>query len=252
MDFTLNSDTFLANLNANNLKTPIKQQKLPLAQLIMSSSDMLESQITMRPSQRTILKSKKQRAVASPDRLHKTFKTHKTDTTSHENHETSRETSHKNSDISQNSDKMLQNATKLLKQALQQATSFTLQRELETSIKVLDQARQNANLPSLKQSDEAFQSKSKPNVQEQLNNFKGEVNIKLNAILHTMSQKQSVEKPTSTSMFTFEQSSKTNITKPVNATKSAENKKRTQHHRTTTRSAIKILNRANSSPYSLL
>ncbi len=108
MDFTLNSDTFLANLNANNLKTPIKQQKLPLAQLIMSSPDMLGSQIIMRPSQRTILKSKKQRAVASPDKLHETFKTHKTDTTSHENHETSRETSHKNSNISQNSDKMLQ------------------------------------------------------------------------------------------------------------------------------------------------
>ncbi len=162
---------------------------------------MLESQIIMRPSQRTILKSKKQRAVASSDKLHKTSKTHKTDTTSHENHETSRETSHKNSDISQNSDKMLQNARKLLKQALQQATSFTVQRELKTSIKALDQARQNANLSSIKQSDEAFQSKSKPNVQEQLDNFKGEVNIKLNAILHTMSQKQSVEKSTSTSTF---------------------------------------------------
>jgi len=155
--------------------------------------------------------------VASPDKLHETFKTHETDTTSRENHETS----HKNSNISQNSDKMLQNARKLLKQALQQATSFTVQRKLKTSIKALDQARQNANLSSLKQSDEAFQSKSKPNVQEQLNNFKGEVNIKLNAILHTMSQKQSVEKPTSTPTFTFEQSSKTNITKPVNATKPA-------------------------------
>jgi len=221
MDFTLNSDTFLANLNANNLKTLIKQQKLPLAQLIMSSPDMLGSQIIMRPSQRTILKSKKRRAVASPDKLHETSKTHETDTTSHENHETSRKTSHKNSEISQNSDKMLQNARKLLKQALQQATSFTVQRELETSIKALDQARQNANLPSLKQSNEAFQSKSSPNVQEQLDNFKGEVNIKLNAILHTMSQKQSVGKPTSTSTFTFEQSSKTNITKPVNATKPA-------------------------------
>jgi len=166
--------------------------------------------------------------VTSPDKLneklanlHETFKMHKTDTTSRGNHKTSRETSHKNSDISQNSDKMLQNARKLLKQALQQATSFTVQRELKTSIKALDQAQQNANLPSLKQSDEAFQSKSKPNVQEQLNNFKGKVNIKLNAILHTMSQKQSVEKPTSTSMFIFEQSSKTNITKSVNATKPA-------------------------------
>jgi len=217
MDSTLDSDTFLANLNANNLKTPIKQQKLPLAQLIMSSPDMLGSQIIMRPLQRTILKSKKQRAVASPDKLHETFKMHETDTTSRGNHKTS----HKNSDISQNSDKMLQNARKLLKQALQQATSFTVQRELETSIKALDQARQNANLSSLKQSDEAFQSKSKSNVEEQLNNFKGEVNIKLNAILHTMSQKQSVEKPTSTPTFTFEQSSKTNITKSVNATKPA-------------------------------
>jgi len=118
MDFTLDSDTILANLDANNLKTLIKQQKLPLAQLIMSSSDMLGSQITMRPSQRTILKSKKQRAVASPDKLneklanlHKTFKTHETDTTSRGNHETS----HKNSNTSQNSDKMLQNARKLRK-----------------------------------------------------------------------------------------------------------------------------------------
>jgi len=249
MDFTLNSDIFLANLNANNLKTPTKQQKLPLAQLIMSSSDMLESQIIMRPSQRMILKFKKRRAVASPDKWdeklansHETFKTHETDTTSSEKHETSRKTSCQNSETSQNSDEMLQNARKLLKQALQQATSFTVQRELETSIKALDQARQNADLRSLKQSDEAFQSKSEPNVQEQLDNFKGEVNIKLNAILHTMSQKQSVEKPTSTPTFVFGQSSKTHT----------KLKGGTQHHRTTTRSANKVLNSANSSPHSLL
>jgi len=228
MNFTLNSDTFLVNLNANNLKTPTKQQKLPLAQFIMSSPDMLESQITMRPSQRTILKFKKRRAVANPDKLnekladeHKTSKTHETDTTSCKKHETSHKTSYQNSKTSQNSDEMLQNARKLLKQALQQAISFTVQRELETSIKALDQARQNANLHSLQQSDEAFQSKSKPNVQEQLDNFKGEVNIKLNAILHTMSQKQSAEKPTSTPTFTFEQPSKTHTTKSVNATKPA-------------------------------
>jgi len=107
MNFMLNSDIFLANLDANNLKTPIKQRKLPVAQLIMSSSDMLELQIIIRPSQRTILKFKKCRAVASSDKLnkklanlHKTSKTHKTDTTSRKKHETSCETSHKNSKTS--------------------------------------------------------------------------------------------------------------------------------------------------------
>jgi len=58
MDFTLDSDTFLANLDANNPKTPTKQQKLPPAQLIMSSSDMLESQIIMRPDYSEVQKAK--------------------------------------------------------------------------------------------------------------------------------------------------------------------------------------------------
>jgi len=164
MDSTLDSDTFLANLNANNPKTPTKQQKQPLAQLIMSSPDMLESQITMRPSQRTILKSKKQRAVASPDKLnkkpadlYKTSKTHQTDTTSAiASSEVKAIFPENQSKSLPNSDKQLQNARILLKQAMQQFSSPSVQKELENSIKALDQARKIANLVSLKQSDETF------------------------------------------------------------------------------------------------
>ena len=53
---------------------------------------------------------------------------------------------------------MLQNTRKLLKQAHQQAMSSAVQMKLETSIKTLNKAHQFANLDSLKQSDEAFQS----------------------------------------------------------------------------------------------
>ena len=102
---------------------------------------------------------------------------------------------------------MLQNARKLLKQAHQQAMSSAVQIKLETSIKALDKAHQFANLDSLKQLDEAFQSKS--DVQQQLDNFKDEVNSKLDQILHTMSKTktQSVKK----SAFVFEQTNKTQI-----------------------------------------
>ena len=200
MDSTLDSDTFLANLDANNPKTPTKQQKLPPAQLIMSSSDMLGSQIIMRPSQRTILKFKKRRAVASPDKLnekladlHKTSKTHQTDTTSAiasseveaifpENHFKSLP----------NSDKQLQNARILLKQAMQQFSLPSVQKELENSIKALDQARKIANLVSLKQADETFLPQESPDVQQQLDSFKTEVNSKLDTILQTI---KSTEKP---------------------------------------------------------
>ena len=64
---------------------------------------------------------------------------------------------------------------------LQQATHPTVQLELENSIKSLDQARFFANLDFLKQSEEAFHKKS--DVQEQLDDFKKEVNSKLNQIL---------------------------------------------------------------------
>jgi len=96
--------------------------------------------------------------VASPDKLnekltdlHKTSKTHQTDTTSAiasseieaifpENHFKSLS----------NSDKQLQNARILLKQAMQQFSSPSVQKKLENSIKALDQARKIVNLVYLK------------------------------------------------------------------------------------------------------
>jgi len=60
---------------------------------------------------------------------------------------------------------------------LQQVTNSTVQLELENSIKSLDQARFFANLDSLKQSEEVFHEK--PDVQEQLDDFKKEVSSKL-------------------------------------------------------------------------
>ena len=200
MDSTLDSDTFLANLDANNPKTPTKQQKLPPAQLIMSSPDMLESQITTRPSQRTILKSKKRRAVASPDKLnekladlHKTSKTHQTDTTSAiASSEVEAIFPGNHFKSLPNSDKQLQNARILLKQAMQQFSSPSVQKELENSIKALDQARKIANLVSVKQADETFLPQESPDVQQQLDSFKTEVNSKLDTILQTI---KSTEKP---------------------------------------------------------
>jgi len=64
---------------------------------------------------------------------------------------------------------------------LQQVINSTVQLELENSIKSLDQARFFANLDFLKQSEEAFHKKS--SVQEQLDDFKKEVNRKLDQIL---------------------------------------------------------------------
>ena len=52
--------------------------------------------------------------------------------------------------------------------------SSAVQMKLEISIKTLNKAHQFANLDSLKQSDKAFQSKL--DVQQQLDNFKDEVN----------------------------------------------------------------------------
>jgi len=81
----------------------------------------------------------------------------------------------------QSSDRLLQQVRKHLKQALQQLTNLTVQLELENSIKSLDQARFFANLDSFKQPEEVFHEK--PDVQEQLDDFKKEVNSKLDQIL---------------------------------------------------------------------
>lgn len=73
---------------------------------------------------------------------------------------------------------------------------------------MLDQARFFANLDSLKQPEEIFHTKL--DVQEQLDDFKKEVNSKLDWILQQMSQTkiQSAEKLA----FVFTQSNKTNTT----------------------------------------
>ncbi len=107
MKFTFTEpDVFLDHLNLVNPQTPTKSQttlKTTLSQLIASSSDLLKSQITMKPRQKTILKSQKRRAIASPE-VKAIFP---------ENHFKSLS----------NSDKQLQNARILLKQAMQQFSS---------------------------------------------------------------------------------------------------------------------------------
>jgi hypothetical protein len=75
---------------------------------------------------------------------------------------------------------------------MQQFSSPSVQKELENSIKALDQARKIANLVSLKQSDETFLPQESPDVQQQLDSFKTEVNSKLDTILQTI---KSTEKP---------------------------------------------------------
>jgi len=72
MAFTLNSSDFMTDFNTENPKTPTKSQvtskkpKTTLSQLFMSSPDLLRTQNTMKPAQRTILKFKKQKITASP------------------------------------------------------------------------------------------------------------------------------------------------------------------------------------------
>jgi hypothetical protein len=75
---------------------------------------------------------------------------------------------------------------------MQQFSSPSVQKELENSIKALDQARKIANLVSLKQADETFLPQESPDVQQQLDSFKTEVNSKLDTILQTI---KSTEKP---------------------------------------------------------
>jgi len=122
------------------------------------------------------------------------------------NHTNLQQTDQKDNQIRQNSDESLQQVRKHLKQALQQFTNSTVQLELENSIKALDQARVFANLDFLKQADEVFHQKL--DVQEQLDDFKKEVNSKLNQVLQQMIQTkvQIAEK----SAFVFTQSNKTN------------------------------------------
>ena len=139
--------------------------KTTLSQLFMSSPDLLGSQNTIKPAQRTILKSKKQKTTASP----------MLEQLSSDNQDS------QDSQDNQTSDKLLQQARKHLKQVLQQVTNPTVQLELENSIKSLDQARSFANLDSLKQPEEAFHEKQ--DVQQQLDDFKKEVNSKLDQIL---------------------------------------------------------------------
>jgi hypothetical protein len=69
---------------------------------------------------------------------------------------------------------------------MQQFSSPSVQKELENSIKALDQARKIANLVSLKQADETFLPQESPDVQQQLDSFKTEVNSKLDTILQTI------------------------------------------------------------------
>lgn len=192
MAFTLDSSDFMRDFNTKNPKTPTKQHKTAkttLSQLFMSSPDLLGSQNTMKPAQRTILKSKKRKITASPmlEQL---------------------SSDNQDSQDNQSSDRLLQQVRKHLKQALQQLTNPTVQLELENSIKSLDQARFFANLDSLKQPEEVFHEK--PDVQEQLDDFKKEVNSKLDQVLQQVSQTkaQTAEKPT----FVFTQSPKTNTT----------------------------------------
>ena len=192
MTFTLNFSDFMRNFNTKNLKTPTKQHKTAkttLPQLFMSSPDLLGFQNTMKSAQRTILKSKKQKTTTSP--MLEQLSSDKED-----------------SQDNQSSDRLLQQVRKHLKQALQQFTNSTVQLELENSIKSLDQARFIANLDSLKQPEKAFHKK--PDVQEQLDDFKKEVNSKLDQVLQQVSQTkaQTTEKPT----FVFTQSPKTNTT----------------------------------------
>jgi len=69
MAFTLDFSDFIRYFNTKNPKTPTKQHKTTkttLPQLFMSSPDLLESQNTMKPTQRTILKSKKRKTTTSP------------------------------------------------------------------------------------------------------------------------------------------------------------------------------------------
>jgi len=164
MVFSLDSSDFM-QVNTENPKTPTKQHKTPkttLPQLFMSSPDLLTSQLSMKLSQKTILKSKKRKTTASPMLEHLS-------------------SGNQDSQDNQSSDKLLQQVRKHLKQALQQFTNPTVQLELENSIKSLDQARFFANLDSLKQPEEGFHGK--PGVQEQLDDFKKEVNSKLDQIL---------------------------------------------------------------------
>jgi len=168
MTFTLNFSDFMRNFNTKNPKTSTKQHKTTkttLSQLFMSSPDLLESQNTMKSTQRTILKFKKQKTITSP----------MLEQLSSDNQDS------QDSQDNQISDKLLQQARKHLKQVLQQVTKSTVQLKLENSIKSLDQARFFANLDFLKQSEEVFHEKS--DVQEQLDDFKKEVNSKLDQIL---------------------------------------------------------------------
>ena len=98
MTFMSDSDSFLTNLLANSSKIFTKQQKTTFAQLIISLSDLLGSQNIRRSSQKTILKFKKQRAVASLDKpheklakLHKTHKMHENQTNFKTSPQTSQE-----------------------------------------------------------------------------------------------------------------------------------------------------------------
>ena len=153
----------------NQPQTPTKPAKT-LAQLIMSSPDLLTSQIVSKPSQKITAQAHKRKAIASPE------------STKIPDHQTP--------------DEMLKQARHLLKQTLQKIVNNSAQLELENSIMALDQARKHASLKDLKQPTESFHSQNQQiqeDVQKQLNSFKSDISVKLNEILLAVTRQSTTQ-----------------------------------------------------------
>ncbi len=230
MEFTLDSSQFLKNFSSECLKTSTKStknnkkyQKTPktrLSQIFSSSPDLLRPETTL-------LNTRKHCAIASP--MLKVISSEKETMFSHEINQAS------NKSNDQNLDQMLQQTRKHLKQVFQQITSSIVQLELETSIKTLDHACSLANLDSLKQIDEAFHQKL--DVQQQLDNFKTEVNVKLDKILAmstTSAKSEQTVKTTTSSLKKPVTTRSANAFKPVTYAAITSNKDQNSQNSWTT------------------
>ncbi|KAI9880886.1 MAG: hypothetical protein M1830_010481 [Pleopsidium flavum] len=160
--------------------TPTRKSPKPIfSQLIMSSSDLLGSQLGNKPI-KILTKPKKRRAMASPSPspMQSPVLLLKNRVNVNQTPEPAAFTLTSEA-IVKTKDQMLLEARELIKQAHQQS-SLVVQKDLEHSINALDNAREKACLSSLKQGDEKFAKSIEENVQQQINNLKTEMNQKFN------------------------------------------------------------------------